>query len=119
MEELLSHEDHAHKHNVPAGWTSSDIPLSEVARHNKPHDCWIAICGEVYDLTDFLQHHQEQRNSILAWAGRDATRMFDKIPGRFPSKQWMEYYMRPEFKTGKVGPEKPVDSIIMELLGSC
>ncbi|CAE7235104.1 Cyt-b5 [Symbiodinium sp. CCMP2592] len=115
MEELLSHEDHAHKHDVPMGWTSSDIPLSEVARHNKPHDCWIAICGEVYDLTDFLQHHQEQRNSILAWAGRDATPMFDKIPGRFPSKQWMEYYMRPEFKTGKVGPEKPVDSIIMEL----
>ncbi|CAE7831571.1 Cyt-b5 [Symbiodinium necroappetens] len=115
MEELLSHEDHAHKHDVPMGWTSSDIPLSEVARHNKPHDCWIAICGEVYDLTDFLQHHQEQRNSILAWAGRDATPMFDKIPGRFPSKQWMEYYMRPEFKTGKVGPDKPVDSIIMEL----
>ncbi|CAE7826660.1 Cyt-b5 [Symbiodinium necroappetens] len=115
MEELLSHEDHAHKHDVPTGWTSSDIPLSEVARHNKPHDCWIAICGEVYDLTDFLQHHPEQRNSILAWAGRDATPMFDKIPGRFPSKQWMEYYMRPEFKTGKVGPEKPVDSIIMEL----
>ena len=108
-------QDHAHQHDVPVGWTSSDIPLSEVARHNKPHDCWIAICGEVFDLTDFLQHHQEQRNSILAWAGRDATPMFDKIPGRFPSKQWMEYYMRPEFKTGKVGPEKPVDSIIMEL----
>jgi len=115
MEEVLSHKDHAHQHDVPLGWTSSDIPLSEVARHNKPHDCWIAICGEVFDLTDFLQHHQEQRNSILAWAGRDATPMFDKIPGRFPSKQWMEYYMRPEFKTGKVGPEKPVDSIIMEL----
>ncbi|CAE7749672.1 Cyt-b5 [Symbiodinium sp. CCMP2592] len=115
IEELLTHQDHADQHDVPVGWTSSDIPLSEVARHNKPHDCWIAICGEVFDLTDFLKHHQEQRNSILAWAGRDATPMFDKIPGRFPSKQWMEYYMRPEFKTGKVGPEKPVDSIIMEL----
>ncbi|CAE7284014.1 CYB2, partial [Symbiodinium microadriaticum] len=58
MEELLTHQDHAHQHDVPVGWTSSDIPLSEVARHNKPHDCWIAICGEVFDLTDFLQHHQ-------------------------------------------------------------
>ena len=39
----------------------------------------------VYDLTDFLQHHPEQRNAILAWAGRDATPMWNKIPGRFPS----------------------------------
>lgn len=42
------------------------------------------INNTVYDLTDFLQHHPEQRNSILAWAGRDATPMWDKIPGRFP-----------------------------------
>ena len=108
-------QDHADQHDVPLGFSSSDIPLSEVARHNKPHDCWIAISGEVYDLTDFLQHHPEQRNSILAWAGRDATPMFNKIPGRFPSKQWMEFYMRPEFSTGKVGPEAPVDAIIREL----
>ncbi|CAE7240628.1 Cyt-b5, partial [Symbiodinium pilosum] len=101
MEILLSAQEHAHLHEVPLGFSSTDIPLSEVAHHNKPHDCWIAIKGEVYDLTDFLQHHPEQRNSLLAWAGRDATPMWDKIPGRFPSKQWMEYYMRPEFKAGK------------------
>ncbi|CAE7749498.1 Cyt-b5 [Symbiodinium necroappetens] len=64
--------DHAHQHDVPFGWTSSDIPLSEGARRNKPHDCWIAICGELFDLTDFLKHHQEQRNSILAWAATPA-----------------------------------------------
>ncbi|CAK9045542.1 unnamed protein product [Durusdinium trenchii] len=84
---------------------SGDIPLSEVAQHNKPHDCWIAINNTVYDLTDFLQHHPEQRNSILAWAGRDATPMWDKIPGRFPSKNWMEFYMRPEAEMGKVAAE--------------
>eukprot|EP00913_Durusdinium_trenchii_P035631 g33343.t1 len=69
---------------------SGDIPLSEVAQHNKPHDCWIAINNTVYDLTDFLQHHPEQRNSILAWAGR---------------KNWMEFYMRPEAEMGKVAAE--------------
>mmetsp|Transcript_42978 Transcript_42978/g.102420 ORF Transcript_42978/g.102420 Transcript_42978/m.102420 type:complete len:668 (+) Transcript_42978:95-2098(+) len=117
IEKLLAAQDVAHLHEVPleSKNLSGGIPLSEVARHNKPHDCWIAINRSVYDLTDFLMHHPEQRNSILAWAGRDASAMWDKIPGRFPSKQWMEYYMRPEFKTGKVGPEKPVDSIIMEL----
>jgi len=83
------------------------IPLSEVARHNKPHDLWVAVNGVVYDLTDFLLHHPEQRNVLLAWAGRDATPVWDKIPGRFPSKTWMSFYMRPELRMGDVGPEPP------------
>ncbi|CAE7360723.1 CYTB5-B [Symbiodinium sp. CCMP2456] len=105
-------QDHAHKHNVPMDWTSCDIPLSELALHNHPNDCWIALFGDVYDLTDFLQHYPEQRNAILAWAGRDATPMFDMVPGSFPSKHWMEYYMRPHFKTGTVGPETGPQQLI-------
>ncbi|CAJ1391976.1 unnamed protein product [Effrenium voratum] len=93
------------KANKKAG----DITLSEVAHHNKPHDCWIAVNNVVYDLTDFLQHHPEQRNSILAWAGRDATPMWNKIPGRFPSKNWMDFFMRPEAEMGKVAPEPPME----------
>eukprot|EP00428_Durinskia_dybowskii_P014997 CAMPEP_0170220062 /NCGR_PEP_ID=MMETSP0116_2-20130129/9720_1 /TAXON_ID=400756 /ORGANISM="Durinskia baltica, Strain CSIRO CS-38" /LENGTH=618 /DNA_ID=CAMNT_0010470743 /DNA_START=75 /DNA_END=1928 /DNA_ORIENTATION=+ len=86
------------------------IPLSEVARHNKPHDLWVALNGVVYDLTDFLQYHPEQRNSILAWGGRDASVMWNKIPGRFPSSTWMEFYMRPEARMGEVGPEPKKDT---------
>mmetsp|Transcript_13636 Transcript_13636/g.27750 ORF Transcript_13636/g.27750 Transcript_13636/m.27750 type:complete len:709 (+) Transcript_13636:48-2174(+) len=89
--------------------TKGGIPLSEVARHNKPHDLWVALNGVVYDLTDFLLHHPEQRNVLLAWAGRDATPVWDKIPGRFPSKTWMSFYMRPELRMGDVGPEAPED----------
>jgi len=89
--------------------TDGSIPLSEVARHNKPHDCWIAINGVVYDLTDFLLQHPEQRNAVLAWAGRDASAMWDKIPGRFPSSTWTNMYMRPESRMGEVGAEPVVD----------
>lgn len=95
---------------------AGDITLTEVSQHNKPHDCWIAINGVVYDLTDFLQHHPEQRNSILAWAGRDATPMWNKIPGRFPSKNWMEFFMRPEAEMGKVAAEPPVDAKEKEII---
>ncbi|CAK9056151.1 Cytochrome b2 [Durusdinium trenchii] len=109
VEELLSHDDHAHLHDVPLDAGSSCIPLSEVARHNKPHDCWVALNGTVYDLTDFLTQHPEQRNAILAWAGRDATAVWNKIPGRFPSANWMDFYMRPEAKMGEVGKEPEVD----------
>ena len=41
-----------------------------------------ALNGTVYDLSDFLLHHPEQRNVILAWAGRDASAVWNKIPGR-------------------------------------
>ncbi|CAL1160212.1 unnamed protein product [Cladocopium goreaui] len=95
---------------------TGDITLTEVSEHNKPHDCWVAINDVVYDLTDFLQHHPEQRNAILAWAGRDATPMWNKIPGRFPSKNWMEFYMRPEAEMGKVAPEPPVEPKEKEIL---
>lgn len=91
------------------------IPLSEVARHNKPHDCWVALNGVVYDLTDMLLHHPEQRNSILAWAGRDATPMWDKIPGRFPSSTWMEFFMRPEARLDDLGSEPVVDPKVKEI----
>lgn len=111
-EALLAEKQHEHLHRVvlQPKLGSAGIPLSEVARHNKPHDCWIALNGVVYDLTDFLLHHPEQRNSILAWAGRDATAMWDKIPGRFPSSTWMEYFMRPEARMGEVGAEPEMDS---------
>eukprot|EP00928_Gymnodinium_smaydae_P010104 TRINITY_DN1379_c0_g1_i5.p1 TRINITY_DN1379_c0_g1~~TRINITY_DN1379_c0_g1_i5.p1 ORF type:complete len:710 (+),score=135.25 TRINITY_DN1379_c0_g1_i5:63-2192(+) len=89
---------------------AAGIPLSRVARHNKPHDCWVALNDSVYDLTDFLHHHPDQRKHILAWAGRDATPMWNKIPGRFPSTTWMEFFMHPDFKIGNVVPEKPHDS---------
>jgi len=94
---------------APKPEAGGGIPLSEVARHNKPHDCWVALNNVVYDLTDFLLHHPEQRNPVLAWAGRDASPMWNKIPGRFPSSTWMDYFMRPEARMGEVGEEPQVD----------
>eukprot|EP00931_Biecheleriopsis_adriatica_P001294 TRINITY_DN1015_c0_g2_i1.p1 TRINITY_DN1015_c0_g2~~TRINITY_DN1015_c0_g2_i1.p1 ORF type:complete len:735 (-),score=150.99 TRINITY_DN1015_c0_g2_i1:306-2408(-) len=104
------------KQIVAATGSNGGIPLSEVAHHNKPHDCWIALNGSVYDLTDFLMHHPEQRNSILAWAGRDATSMWNKIPGRFPSSTWSDYFMRPEAKMGDVIEEPSEDPTSEQVL---
>ena len=35
---------------------SKEITLSEVANHSTQSDCWIAIEGGVYDVTDFISH---------------------------------------------------------------
>jgi len=42
-------------------------------------------------------HHPEQRNAILAWAGRDASAVWNKIPGRCAVERgllgWMDGWM--------------------------
>lgn len=55
------------------------VALSEVARHKSRDDCWVVICGKVYDLSAFISIHPGGPNSILSWAGRDATRMWKLI----------------------------------------
>ncbi|CAE7239131.1 Cyt-b5 [Symbiodinium natans] len=41
--------------------------------------------------------------------------MWNKIPGRFPSANWMEFYMRPESRMGDIGEEPLVDPNIEQL----
>jgi cytochrome b involved in lipid metabolism len=33
------------------------ISMQEVAKHNKMNDCWVAIHGKVYNVSDFLPEH--------------------------------------------------------------
>jgi hypothetical protein len=35
--------------------------------------CWVIIKGEVYDVTNFLDHHPGGAAIILKYAGKDAT----------------------------------------------
>jgi cytochrome b involved in lipid metabolism len=47
--------------------------LSKVARHDAPDDCWMAIEGAVYDLTDYVPRHPAPPRVITEWCGREAT----------------------------------------------
>jgi len=55
------------------------IQLSEVADHATEDDCWIAIEGSVYDVTDFILQHPGG-DEILAGCGTDATELFNNRP---------------------------------------
>mmetsp|Transcript_6785 Transcript_6785/g.12841 ORF Transcript_6785/g.12841 Transcript_6785/m.12841 type:complete len:144 (-) Transcript_6785:1561-1992(-) len=55
------------------------IPLSEVAKHNKKSDCWIAVHGKVYDLTKFAHEHPGGSHILFNLAGKDGSRIFDTI----------------------------------------
>jgi len=50
--------------------------LSEIRKHNKADDCWIALRNRVYDITAYLDYHPGGRPKLMSVAGKDATRLF-------------------------------------------
>lgn len=55
------------------------ISMEELAQHSTEDDCWIAIHGKVYDLTDFAEEHPAGPESILELAGLDGTDEFAAV----------------------------------------
>ena len=52
------------------------VSHAELAQHKAAPSAWLALDGEVYDLTAFAQRHPGGTMMILAEAGRDATATF-------------------------------------------
>lgn len=44
--------------------------------HDHRTDCWIAVKGNVYDVTPYLQEHPGGVSAIVMNAGKDATEDF-------------------------------------------
>jgi len=53
------------------------VKFEELASHNEPDDCWVAIHDQVYDLTAFADEHPAGSGSIHVLAGTDGTEAFD------------------------------------------
>jgi cytochrome-b5 reductase len=53
------------------------ITLSVLEQHNTSNDLWVAVNGNVYDLTHFYTH-PGGRQILLHMAGKDATEVFEK-----------------------------------------
>ncbi|MEW6682991.1 MAG: cytochrome b5-like heme/steroid binding domain-containing protein [Nitrospirota bacterium] len=50
--------------------------LDEVGRHSRADDCWMAINGQVYDVSVYLPQHPTSLEAILPSCGSDATTAF-------------------------------------------
>lgn len=64
------------------GAAASKVPeytMDDVAKHNKPTDCWMVVNGEVLDVTKFLDEHPGGREALLLFAGRNATEEFNML----------------------------------------
>jgi len=55
------------------------INMNELAKHNTEEDLWVAIHGNVYDLTEFAHEHPAGFKSIFDLAGTDGTDAFDAV----------------------------------------
>ncbi|CAH1760953.1 8395_t:CDS:10 [Entrophospora sp. SA101] len=49
----------------------------ELSKHNKSDDAYVAIRGNVYDITNFIKYHPGGEDILLFAAGRDATQAFE------------------------------------------
>lgn len=56
-----------------------NISLNDLSQHNTKDDCWVAIHGNVYDLTDFAEEHPAGAESIYRLGGTDGTEAFQAI----------------------------------------
>ena len=55
--------------------------------------------GKVYDLSEFMDRHPGGPTTILAWAGKDASKFFNDIHKGVK----IEQYLRPESFLGSLG----------------
>lgn len=56
-----------------------NVSTTELQQHNTEDDCWVAIHGIVYDLTEFAGEHPAGPESICSLGGGDGTEAFDAV----------------------------------------
>ena len=68
-----------------------EIPLAELQEHNTGDDCWVAIGGVVYDLTEFAEEHPAGPVSVHELAGKDGTEAFAAVHNDNMLQDFAEY----------------------------
>ncbi|CAF1259819.1 unnamed protein product [Adineta ricciae] len=69
------------------------ITEEELSKHNKNDDTWIAINGNVYDVTRYLKEHPGGANSILLSSGTDASEDFLAIHSDHAKSLLTQYHI--------------------------
>ncbi|KAL5333632.1 FMN-dependent dehydrogenase-domain-containing protein [Aspergillus crustosus] len=82
--------------------------LSDIRNHQTESDCWIAIHGNVYNVTKFLGRHPGGKAVILQHAGTDATAAFEEV---HPA-DILEEHLGPDQLLGRM--EVPVQKVIIK-----
>nr|CAI5823764.1 unnamed protein product [Callosobruchus analis] len=55
------------------------VTKSELARHNRIDDIWLAVRGRVYNVTSYIPFHPGGPDELMKAAGIDATKLFEQV----------------------------------------
>jgi len=58
----------------PGGVLAQQFTVAQVATHSADNDCWTAVDGKVYDITQYLPSHPN--NSIYSLCGIEGSSLF-------------------------------------------
>ncbi|MEK9987234.1 MAG: cytochrome b5 domain-containing protein, partial [Aquiluna sp.] len=77
--------------------TFQGYTLAEVSERDSAAECWVAIDGGVYDLTEWIRSHPGGSGAILNLCGKDGTTSFTSQHGgqARPSSTLDGYYLAP------------------------
>lgn len=60
---------------------SQSYAIAQVTSHDTPSNCWTAVNGNVYDLTQWISQHPGGDQSIMSMCGIDASDAFNQQHG--------------------------------------
>jgi cytochrome b involved in lipid metabolism len=81
------------------------IPAAELAEHSALEDCWMAIRGDVYDLSAYLPEHPSPPRIVTKWCGKEATEAYNtKTKGR-PHMPYADELLA-DYRIGALAPVK-------------
>ena len=58
---------------------TKSVTLDELACHKTVNDCWIAIRGQVYNVSHYMEYHPGGVDELMKGAGKDATQLFEEV----------------------------------------
>ncbi|KAF0305458.1 Cytochrome b5 reductase 4 [Amphibalanus amphitrite] len=95
------------------GGRRREVTKDELARHSRPGDLWMALRGQVYNVTRYVEYHPGGADELMRAAGADGTELFDSV------HRWVNYEgMLSKCLVGKyVGEQSLAKSLIRKALG--
>lgn len=97
--------------------TSSVITASTLSKHASATDCWSAVNGKVYDLTDWINKHPGGAGFIQGMCGINASAAFDgQHSGQQRPAQFLASYQVGVFggaSSTSSAPAQPVNALTM------
>lgn len=74
---LLAWRGHPAEDTPSAPPSPAGFGPEEIARHDRPDDCWIVVRGKVHDVTAYIPSHPAPRRTITDHCGTDSTTAFE------------------------------------------